>query len=86
MYQHGQPTKSKVVAALLAIFLGSVGIHKFYLGANTAGMIMLVLSVLSCGSFAALMGTISLIEGIVYLTKTDEQFYQEYEVHCKQWF
>jgi TM2 domain-containing membrane protein YozV len=77
----------KMVAGLLAILIGSLGIHKYYLGMSTAGTIMLLVTVLGCvvgGS--VVMGTIALIEGILYLTKSDEDFYQTYIVEQKQWF
>jgi TM2 domain-containing membrane protein YozV len=73
----------RIAAGLLAIFLGSLGIHKFYLGYNTAGIIMLVVSLFSCGT---IMGVIGLIEGIIYLTRTDEQFTATYVVGKKEWF
>lgn len=95
---YGQPqgnvpapgTKDKLVAGLLGIFLGSLGIHKFYLGYNNAGLIMLLVtlvgSIITCGISAAVMSIIGLIEGIIYLTKTDEQFYEIYVVEQKAWF
>lgn len=80
--------KSKIAAGLLAIFLGTLGIHKFYLGYTSAGIIMLLVTLL--GSLVligpAVMGIIALIEGIIYLTKSDEQFYLTYVVGKKAWF
>jgi TM2 domain-containing membrane protein YozV len=73
----------KIAAGLLAIFLGSLGIHKFYLGYTTAGIIMLVISLFTCGTVMAVIG---LIEGIIYLTRTDEQFVATYVVGKKEWF
>ncbi|WP_299358481.1 TM2 domain-containing protein [uncultured Paracoccus sp.] len=81
--------KNKIVAALLAFFLGAFGVHKFYIGANLAGVIMLVSSGLGFLLFFlpnAVMGLISFIEGIIYLTRSDEQFYETYEVGRKAWF
>lgn len=81
-------SKSKLAAALLAIFLGSLGIHKFYLGYTTAGVIMLLVSLLGALIVIgpAIMGLIAFIEGILYLTKTDEQFYLTYVVGDRPWF
>ena len=81
--------KSKATAGILAILLGGLGIHKFYLGYNTAGIIMLLVTIL--GSFVlflgpAVMGIIALIEGITYLTKSDQEFYQTYILNKKEWF
>lgn len=81
--------KSKVAAGLLAIFLGGLGIHKFYLGASTAGVIMLLCTLLGFILLfipTFIVGIIALIEGIIYLTKSDEDFYRTYEVGKKAWF
>ena len=47
---------------------------------------MLFFSILTCGIGAALTGLIGLIEGIVYLTKTDEEFFYIYQENSKPWF
>jgi len=73
----------KVVAGVLAILLGWLGIHKFILGYTQEGIIQLVIGVVTCGTISSLIG---LIEGIIYLTKTDEEFYQTYQVGKKGWF
>lgn len=78
--------KSKMAAGLLGIFLGSLGIHKFYLGYTKAGVIMLLVSLLTCGFGASVMGIIGLVEGIMYLTKTDEEFEATYVNDEKMWF
>jgi TM2 domain-containing membrane protein YozV len=76
----------KMVAGILAILIGSLGIHKFYLGFTTPGLIMLLVTVLTCGFGSIVTGIIGLIEGIMYLTKSDEDFYQQYYVEKKGWF
>lgn len=80
--------KNKIVAALLAFFLGTLGIHKFYLGKTTAGIIMLV-----CGTIGWLLilpglisALIAFIEFIIYLVKSDEEFHRDYVVGNKSWF
>jgi TM2 domain-containing membrane protein YozV len=71
----------RMVAALLAIFFGWTGAHKFYLGYTKAGIIEFVSNIACCaGSF------IGLIEGIMYLTKSDAEFIQTYQVGKKEWF
>ncbi|WP_281322923.1 TM2 domain-containing protein [Flavobacterium aestivum] len=72
----------KVLAGVLAIVLGGFGVHKFILGYTQEGIIQLILGVVTCG----IGGIIGLIEGIIYLTKTDEDFYQTYQVGKKAWF
>ncbi|RMB63386.1 TM2 domain-containing protein [Dokdonia sinensis] len=85
----------KVLAGILAIFLGSLGIHKFVLGYQNEGIILLVASVVGYLTICLLglgfiilsaTGIIGLIEGIIYLTKTDEEFYQTYQANKKAWF
>ncbi|QLE01519.1 TM2 domain-containing protein [Galbibacter sp. BG1] len=80
----------KILAGVLGIVLGSLGIHKFILGYQKEGLIMLgvtlVLGVFTCGIGASLMGLVGLIEGVIYLTKSDEEFYNTYQVGRKPWF
>jgi len=74
--------EKKVVAGILAILLGSLGVHKFYLGYTKEGIIQLVISLGTCG----LLGILGLIEGIIYLTKSDEEFVATYVTGRKGWF
>ncbi|NHF60623.1 NINE protein [Flavobacteriaceae bacterium TP-CH-4] len=84
----------KMLAGLLAIFLGSLGVHKFILGYQKEGFILLGASIIGyitlcfvVGSFILMAtGVIGLIEGIIYLTKSDEEFYNTYQVGRKPWF
>ena len=81
-----ESSKDKLAAGLLGIFLGSLGIHKFYLGYKKEGIIMLVVSLVTCGIGASVMGIIGLVEGIIYLTKSDEEFQDIYVQGYKGWF
>jgi TM2 domain-containing membrane protein YozV len=76
----------KVAAGICGILLGSLGIHKFVLGYSTEGLIMLLVTILTCGLGGLVMGIIGLIEGIIYLTKTDAEFYSTYIAGKKGWF
>ncbi len=80
----------KVIAGVLAILVGSLGVHKFILGYNKEGIILLVVTFVvgffTCGMGVGLTGLIGLIEGIIYLTKSDEEFYNTYQVGKKAWF
>lgn len=90
----------KLIAGLLGIFLGSLGVHKFFLG-NTQPAILMLAGTIGgwilgfIGSFIIVgavfflvpfvIGVIGLIEGILYLTKSDQEFYQTYVVGKKAW-
>ncbi|UJH68692.1 TM2 domain-containing protein [Allomuricauda sp. SCSIO 65647] len=84
----------KILAGITAILVGWLGVHKFILGYNKEGFILLGLSlisiILACTVIFAFLiyipGLIGLIEGIVYLTKSDEEFYNTYQVGKKPWF
>jgi len=62
------PIKDKMVAGLLGILIGGLGVHKFYLGQVGMGILYL----LFC--WTGIPSIIGLIEGIVYLTSTDHNF------------
>jgi TM2 domain-containing membrane protein YozV len=79
-------SEKKLVAGLLGIFLNCLGIHKFYLGYQKEGLIILLVSVLTCGIGAVVMWPIGLIEGIIYLTKSDQEFVDTYITGRKGWF
>jgi len=84
----------KIAAGICGILFGGLGIHKFILGINSSAIIMLVVWIagivtgfLIIPLFAAIaMNFIGFIEGIIYLTKSDEEFYQTYAVQKKEWF
>jgi TM2 domain-containing membrane protein YozV len=76
----------KIIGGILAIILGGLGVHKFMLGYQREGVIMLLVSVLSCGVFYPVMHIIGIVEGIMYLTKTDEDFVKTYLIEKKGWF
>src|SRR5438128_12690516 len=77
---------NRVVCAVVAIFLGWLGIHKFMMGQTTPGIILLCVTFLTCGLGQPISAIIGLIEGIMYLMKSDEEFYQIYVVEKKAWF
>ncbi len=76
----------RVIAGILAILLGPLGVHKFILGYTNQGIIMLAITVVTCGIGAAVTSIIGLIEGVVYLTKSDEEFIYTYQTNKKEWF
>lgn len=84
----------KVLAGILAILVGCLGIHKFILGYQKEGIIMAVVSVAGIAlSFLCIpmfatsaMSVIGIVEGIMYLTKSDEEFVNTYITNKKPWF
>ena len=74
--------EKKVLAGVLGILVGSLGVHRFVLGDVQGGLIRLVISVCTLG----VGGIIGFIEGIIYLIKSDEEFVAEYINGDKKWF
>jgi TM2 domain-containing membrane protein YozV len=78
--------EKKIVAGICAILLGQLGVHKFILNYTAEGITMLLITLLTCGIGGIVMWVIALIEGITYLTKTDEDFVATYVRNKKGWF
>jgi TM2 domain-containing membrane protein YozV len=90
----------KIAAGICGLLLGGFGVHKYILGLNSAGTIMLcctlgswLITFATCGvggiigiPVSLVMSIIGIVEGIIYLTKSDAEFYQLYVVQKKQWF
>lgn len=72
----------KLVAGICGILLGGFGVHKFVLGYTTEGIIQIVITLVTCGAGSI----VGLIEGIIYLTKSDEDFVRTYIQNKKGWF
>ncbi len=64
-----------MVAGILAILLGWLGIHHFYLGNTTRGLIYIGISIVTCSVGGVVLG---LIDGILFLTKPDDVFQRCY--------
>lgn len=82
--------KNRTTAALLGLFFNAFGAHKFYLGYTREGWIMLIgglgLGILTAGVGALPMTAVGIIEGLIYLSKSEEDFQQTYVVGHKGWF
>ena len=100
-FDRDRVSRIKVIAGVLGILLGGFGIHKFVIGAVVPGVIMLVVTLLGtclfvgagwlmiglpCGLGPAAIGVIGFVEGILYLTKSDEDFNRIYLVGKRGWF
>ena len=79
-------SNTKLAAGICGILLGYLGVHKFILGYTKEGIILLCVSVLTCGFGAILTSIIGLVEGIMYLVKSDQEFYETYMLNQKPWF
>ncbi len=89
------PVSKKIPAGIAGILLGSFGIHKFIMGFPRAGITMLSITV-ACWilgfihfPFAHLVGfavaALGFIEGIIYLTKNDTDWYRDYVIKRQEW-
>ena len=81
----------KMAVGILSIILfmtgtGWIGIPKFMLGFDRAGLITLLVSIGTCGVGLVIFNVLTLIEGIIYLTKSDEEFVATYVEGHKGWF
>lgn len=91
---HGNPISNqdskRVLAGILGILFGGIGIHKFILNYTQEGLIMLLVSgvgfIFTCGISLYVMSIVGFIEGIIYLTKSDEEFIEQYQINKKAWF
>jgi TM2 domain-containing membrane protein YozV len=79
-------SNKKLAAGLTGIFLGAFGVHKFILGYTRPAVIMLVVSLLTCGVGYFVFQVIGIIEGVIYLTKSNAEFETEYLDGQKDWF
>jgi TM2 domain-containing membrane protein YozV len=67
------PIKNKIVAAILALILGGLGVHKFYLGQTGKGVLYLIF----CWTY--IPSILAFIEGIMILCSNDENFQIKYK-------
>lgn len=90
VYQQKPPGADKKLAAgICGILLGGLGVHKFILGYTTEGIIMVVTYVVGlflCGVPAMAIAIVGIVEGVIYLTKSDEEFSNTYILNKKPWF
>ena len=93
-----KPYKDRATSAILAIFLGWCGVHKFYLGYASAGIVYMLITILSVflifSFFFSIIGVFtiyipvvfSIVDAIIYLSKTDEEFQAIYVEGHHEWF
>ena len=80
--------RNRIAAALLAFFLGGLGIHKFYMNKPGAGIVMLLIGLFGWMLIfpTVIICLIALVEFVIYLTMTDETFDVTYIKGNKSWF
>lgn len=74
VFSNGPSGKSRGVAGLLALFLGGIGLHYFYMGKTNAGVLFLLVAILSCGALGLVTHVISIIQGVLFFTSSQEEF------------
>ena len=74
VFNNGPSGKSRGIAGLLAILMGWCGLHYFYIGKTNAGILFLLVAILSCGILATITTIISIIQGVLFFTSTQEEF------------
>ena len=79
---HSNVTSQRVLCGVMGLLLGGFGIHRFILGDALGGILRLVITLVTCGAGSI----IGFIEGIIYLTKSDEEFIRIYQIGKKGWF
>jgi len=83
--------RNKIVAGILAIFLGTLGVHAFYIGNTKMGVIMLLGTIISFPLMLVVIGILTssaivllaLVQGILYLVASDSEFHNKYVVRQK---
>ena len=83
-------TTKQLLAGYAGIIFGGFGLHKFILGYTSEGFIMLAISLIG-GSFTyglalIVMQIVGLIEAMIYLNKTKEEFINTYFLNKQGWF
>ncbi len=78
VFNNGPSGKSRGIAGLLALLLGTMGLHYFYLNKTTAGVIFLLITLLSCGVLGIVTWIVSIIQGVLFFTSTQQEFEQKW--------
>lgn len=74
VFNNGPSGKSRGIAGLLAILMGWCGLHYFYIGKTNAGILFLIIAILSCGILATVTTIVAIIQGVLFFTSTQEEF------------
>jgi TM2 domain-containing membrane protein YozV/tetratricopeptide (TPR) repeat protein len=82
-HEHGSGIPNRKTVAYCAIILGGFGVHKFMLGHKKAGLITIGISLFTYGIGGFIIG---IIEGVIYINKSESDFEKIYVQGKKQWF
>lgn len=78
VFNNGPSGKSRGIAGLLAILMGWCGLHYFYIGKTSAGVLFLLIAILSCGILGTVTFIVSIIQGVLFFTVTQQEFEQKW--------
>ena len=78
VFNNGPSGKSRGIAGLLALLMGAFGLHYFYIGKTNAGILFLLVSLLSCGVLGTVTWVISVIQAVLFFTSTQQEFEQRW--------
>ena len=78
VFNNGPSGKSRGIAGLLALLMGAFGLHYFYIGKTNAGILFLLLSLLTCGALGIVTQIISIIQAVLFFTCTQQEFEQRW--------
>ena len=78
VFSNGPSGKSRGVAGLLALFLGGLGLHYFYMNKTNAGVVFLLATLLTCGALGVITHIISIIQAVLFFTSTQQEFEQKW--------
>ena len=78
VFNNGPSGKSRGIAGLLAILMGWCGLQYFYIGKTSAGVLFLLIALLSCGILGTVTFIVSVIQGVLFFTVTQQEFEQKW--------
>ena len=77
-------SRNSIVAAVLAVFLGTLGVHNFYLGFTTRGVVQLLVSIIggifTCGMATVAIAVWGFVEGVLLLAASPSRMYDGHGV------
>ena len=78
VFNNGPSGKSRGIAGLLALLMGALGLHYFYIGKTNAGILFLIATLVTCGALGVITQIISVIQAVLFFTCTQQEFEQRW--------